>query len=188
MALLSAFVVARHPKVCEFSLRSVSHHSGDYPSDYSSDDGDNAPKRKRKSGAASKPRKRPDKGKGKTKATDSDSDSEFGIRVTAMSERRSKGGIFVDQIIHIYAARESWDVPPSTNRIAYILDLTDTPELLTAGRKTLRVDGLIKKEVGMSHMSKCSRSQNYLVPGLFHGTDWLNSRKTSCQGCNIWGR
>jgi hypothetical protein len=72
---------------------------------------------------------------------------EEGIHVTAKSEKHRKGDIFVDEIIHLSSALESWDVPASSNRVAYILDVTDTPELLGVGRKALKPDGYIKKEV-----------------------------------------
>ncbi|KAJ6555805.1 hypothetical protein B0H19DRAFT_1261963 [Mycena capillaripes] len=100
----------------------------------------NGPKRKRKITTKSKPRKRVFKG------AESDSDSELGIRVTAKSEKRSKGGIFVDQLIYLDGPLESYNVPASTNRVAYIMDIRDQPELLTVGPKQLTVDGLLKKE------------------------------------------
>jgi hypothetical protein len=53
----------------------------------------------------------------------------------------------VDEIIHLSSALESWDVPASINRVAYILDVTDTPELLGVGHKALTPDSYIKKEV-----------------------------------------
>ncbi|KAJ7475595.1 hypothetical protein B0H11DRAFT_2427262 [Mycena galericulata] len=115
--------------------------------DSSSDMEANGPKRKRKVNTAPKPRKRPSKGKGKARADedDSDSDSEPGIRVTAKSKRRT-GWMFVDKIIHLDSAREFWDVPARTNRVAYVVDLSGTPGLLESHHKKLTVDGFIKKE------------------------------------------
>jgi hypothetical protein len=108
-----------------------------------------APKRKRKGNQPSKPRKRTStsQGKDKGKATATDSDSEQGIRVTAKSEKRRTGGMFVDEIVHIYAVPESWNVPASSHRLAYVVDLTDTPELLGSGHDLITVDKYIKQEV-----------------------------------------
>ncbi|KAJ6451028.1 hypothetical protein C8R45DRAFT_946435 [Mycena sanguinolenta] len=105
-------------------------------------------KRKRKTNALSKARKRPlmSKNKGKDKAHESDSEPEQGIRVTARSEKWRTGGMFVDEVIYFNSVLESYDIPALAHRVAYILDLTDTPELLQTGRKQLTVDGLIKKE------------------------------------------
>jgi hypothetical protein len=55
--------------------------------------------------------------------------------------------MFVHRVIYLDSVPESWDVPASDNRIAYIVDLTETPDLLGVGRKLLTVDGYIKKEV-----------------------------------------
>ncbi|KAJ6612225.1 hypothetical protein B0H10DRAFT_1952502 [Mycena sp. CBHHK59/15] len=117
--------------------------------DSSSEPDDDTSKRKRKANGKVKPRKRASTStnKGKGKAADSDSDAEQGIRVTAKSERRRTGGMFVDEVIPITLVPESWDVPAATNRVAYILDLSGTPKLLQSGRKTLTVDAFIKKEV-----------------------------------------
>ncbi|KAJ7182639.1 hypothetical protein C8R43DRAFT_1116274 [Mycena crocata] len=106
------------------------------------------PKRKHKLSVSTKPRKRQNKAKakGKVKAVDPGLDSEFGIRVMAESTKRRGGGILVDEIIHIKSVPESWDVPPSSNHVVYVLDLSDTLELLRNGAKTLIVDGFIKKE------------------------------------------
>ncbi|KAJ7278722.1 hypothetical protein C8J57DRAFT_1465066 [Mycena rebaudengoi] len=103
----------------------------------------NTPKRKRKSSATVRPRKRQYAPKD---STESNSDLETGIRVTAKSHKRRTGGIVVDEVIHIESAPESWDVPPLSNRVAYILDLNATPGLLKFGNKTLTVDGFVKKE------------------------------------------
>ncbi|KAJ7756730.1 hypothetical protein B0H14DRAFT_3512057 [Mycena olivaceomarginata] len=54
--------------------------------------------------------------------------------------------MFVHRVIYLDSVPESWDVPASDNRIAYIVDLTETPDLLGVGRKLLTVDGYIKKE------------------------------------------
>ncbi|KAJ7363005.1 hypothetical protein DFH08DRAFT_931025 [Mycena albidolilacea] len=80
-----------------------------------------APKRKRKGNKSTQPRKRisTSNAKGKGRATAPNSDSENGIRVTAKT---------------------------SSNRVTYILDVTDTPELLGVGHKALTPDGYIKKE------------------------------------------
>ncbi|KAJ6631777.1 hypothetical protein B0H10DRAFT_1937548 [Mycena sp. CBHHK59/15] len=95
--------------------------------------------------------------KGKAKATDSDCDSEKGIRVTAKSKKHRTGGMFVDKIIHIESVPEFWAVPASSNRVAYVLDLSNTPELLQAGRKPLTVDAFIKKEVRPARNPDCLR-------------------------------
>ncbi|KAJ7757308.1 hypothetical protein B0H14DRAFT_3598883 [Mycena olivaceomarginata] len=115
--------------------------------DPSSEADSDAPKRKPKPNRPSQPRKRSStSGKGKARATDDDSDPENGIRVTAKSEKRRTGGMFVHRGIYLDSVPESWDVPASDNRIAYIVDLTETPDLLGVGRKLLTVDGYIKKE------------------------------------------
>ncbi|KAJ7505079.1 hypothetical protein B0H11DRAFT_1980187 [Mycena galericulata] len=150
-----------------------------------------APKRKRKGASILKPRKRPSssRSKGKAKATDTGSDSEQGIRVTAKSKKRRTGGMFVDEIIHLTAALESYDVPASTHRVAFILDLSDTPELLSAGRKLLTVDGFIKKECQDSFSGPTgSTSERSLAKVIILNEDSdepvLCRRSTlTCSGC-----
>ncbi|KAJ7700941.1 hypothetical protein B0H16DRAFT_1483720 [Mycena metata] len=105
-----------------------------------------APKRKRKANSQSKPRKRQShNGKGKERQIVSDSESELGIRVTARPEHR-KGGMFVDEIIHLESGLEVYPVPRSGHRVAYILDVSHTPELLNVDGNTLTIDGYVKKE------------------------------------------
>ncbi|KAJ7934082.1 hypothetical protein B0H13DRAFT_1855557 [Mycena leptocephala] len=82
-------------------------------------------KRKRKA-RPSKPRKSTNKGKGKARAV-SDSEADLGIRVTMGKGKDS--GIYVDEVVDIYAAPETWDVSPSDHRVAFILNVTNSPEL-----------------------------------------------------------
>ncbi|KAJ6591919.1 hypothetical protein B0H10DRAFT_2233105 [Mycena sp. CBHHK59/15] len=127
--------------------------------------------------------------KGKGKAADSDSDAEQGIRVTAKSERRRTGGMFVDEVIPITLVPESWDVPAATNRVAYILDLSGTPKLLQSGRKTLTVDAFIKKECQDSFTGPTgSKSDRSLAKVMILNDDSdepvLCRRSTlTCSGC-----
>lgn len=111
-------------------------------SDSLSEADSDAPKRKRKGNKPVLPRKHSSNSGSKAPDMGSDSDSEHGIRVTAKSKKR-RGGLLVDEIIHLDSAPESWDIPASTNRVAYILDLTDTPELLGP----LTLDAYVKKQV-----------------------------------------
>jgi hypothetical protein len=114
-------------------------------SESSSEADSDAPKRKRKGNKPVLPRKRSSNSGSKAPDMGSDSDSEHGIRVTAKSKKR-RGGLLVDEIIYLDSAPESWDIPASTNRVAYILDLTDTPELLGLYRP-LTLDAYAKKQV-----------------------------------------
>ncbi|KAJ7081898.1 hypothetical protein C8R43DRAFT_965548 [Mycena crocata] len=99
------------------------------------------PKRKHKLSVSTKPRKRQNKvkAKGKVKAVDPGSDSEFGIRVMAESTKRHGGGILIDEIIHIKPVPESWDVPPSSNRVAYCQDSFTGPTGARAERGLAKV-------------------------------------------------
>ncbi|KAJ7805038.1 hypothetical protein B0H13DRAFT_1930419 [Mycena leptocephala] len=110
----------------------------------SSEADSDAPKRKRKGNKPVLPRKRSSNSGSKAPDTGSDSDSEHGIRVTAKSKKR-RGGLLVDEIIYLDSAPELWDIPAFTNRVAYILDLTDTPELLGLYRP-LTLDAYVKKQ------------------------------------------
>ncbi|KAJ7861002.1 hypothetical protein B0H14DRAFT_3445729 [Mycena olivaceomarginata] len=110
----------KNPPIISFGFASRLR-GGDGTDDESSSEADSeaesdAPKRKRKGNKPPKPRKRSSTsgGKGETPATASDSDSEEGIRVTAKSEKRRTGGIMFPPLLIVFA---------------YILDLTDTPEL-----------------------------------------------------------
>ncbi|KAJ6569913.1 hypothetical protein B0H10DRAFT_2238127 [Mycena sp. CBHHK59/15] len=157
----------------------------------SSEPDDDTSKRKRKANGKVKPRKRASTStnKGKGKAADSDSDAEQGIRVTAKSERRRTGGMFVDEVIPITLVPESWDVPAATNRVAYILDLSGTPKLLQSGRKTLTVDAFIKKECQDSFTGPTgSKSDRSLAKVMILNDDSdepvLCRRSTlTCSGC-----
>ncbi|KAJ7491609.1 hypothetical protein B0H11DRAFT_1911874 [Mycena galericulata] len=97
-------------------------------------------KRKRKSARPTKPHKRNNKGKGKARDA---SDSETGLRITVGGKKGSKG-MFVDEVRDITEAVETWDISPS-HRVAFILDVTDTPECLQ-DRKPMTVDAYIKKQ------------------------------------------
>ena len=83
----------------------------------------------------------------------------------------------MDEIVDIREVPESWDVPASTHRVAYILDLTDTPELLRA--TTVTIDGLIKKQV-LSFNSQDSGCvlTSQTVPRLFYGSNWIHNLKS----------
>ncbi|KAJ7808833.1 hypothetical protein B0H13DRAFT_1928244 [Mycena leptocephala] len=128
------------PPIISYGLASRLRGGGD-TSDSSSEADSDAPKRKRKGNKPVLPRKRSSNSGSKAPDMGSDSDSEHGIRVTAKSKKR-RGGLLVDEIIHLDSAPESWDIPASTNRVAYILDLTDTPELLGP----LTLDAYVKKQ------------------------------------------
>ncbi|KAJ7104628.1 hypothetical protein C8R44DRAFT_987854 [Mycena epipterygia] len=120
-------------------------HGSDSDDPSSSESDSDAPrlvnKRKHKASPA-KQRKRKDKGKGK--APDSETETENGLRVTLGGRKGSKG-MFVDELIDITVAPECWAIPPS-HRVAYILDLNQTPESLVGPRKTMTVDAFIKKQ------------------------------------------
>ncbi|KAJ7287651.1 hypothetical protein C8J57DRAFT_1496066 [Mycena rebaudengoi] len=77
---------------------------------------------------------------------DSDSDSETGLRVTLGGKNGSKG-MFVDEVIDLSEAPECWLVP--WHRVAYILDVTATPECLQGHRKQMSVDGYAKKQASV---------------------------------------
>jgi hypothetical protein len=55
-------------------------------------------------------------------------------------------GIYVDEVVDIYTAPETWDVSPSDHRVAFILNVTNSPECLVHGQKTQTVDGMVKKQ------------------------------------------
>ncbi|KAJ7727651.1 hypothetical protein DFH07DRAFT_782395 [Mycena maculata] len=118
---------------------------GGYSSDPDSDEESETPspsnKRKRKL-SSPKPCKSRNKGKGKAHA---DSDSEIaGIRVTVGKGKQQ--GMYVDEVCHIDYTPESWAVPPSDHRIAYVIDLSDSPDCLGSGSKRSTVDPFIKKQ------------------------------------------
>ncbi|KAJ7120790.1 hypothetical protein C8R44DRAFT_920294 [Mycena epipterygia] len=139
---------------------------GDSSPGYSASDepGSDAPgpssKRKRKVTKQERPRKA---NKGKARACESEADTEVGIRVT-----RGKGkgkGIYVDEIIHLDSALECWAIPPLDHRIAYIVDLADSPECINS--KTSTVDAFIEKECQDSFSGPTgSREDNKLAEVL----------------------
>lgn len=60
--------------------------------------------------------------------------------------------MFVDEVIDLDTAPECWDVP-QFHRIAYILDVSATPDCLRGkGAKTRTVDAHVKKQVSSSKM------------------------------------
>ncbi|KAJ7264698.1 hypothetical protein C8J57DRAFT_1512046 [Mycena rebaudengoi] len=77
---------------------------------------------------------------------ESDSDSETGLRVTLGGKNGSKG-MFVDEVIDLSEAPACWPVP--RHRVAYILDVTATPECLQGRRKQMSVDGYAKKQASV---------------------------------------
>ena len=102
-------------------------------SESSSEANSDAPKRKRQGNKPAPPRKRSSNSKSKVPDTGSGFDLEDGIRVTVRSNR-GRGGLLVDEVFYLDSAPEMWDIPASTHHVAYILDLTDTPELLGLDR------------------------------------------------------
>ncbi|KAJ7023240.1 hypothetical protein C8F04DRAFT_189317 [Mycena alexandri] len=116
-------VVAVPLMVCKlvFILRMHTTDSG------SEADSDGNLKRKRRPTQPKPPKRQSTSGKDKGRAIESDSDSD-GIRITARPERR-RGGIFVDEVIHLES------------------DVSATPELLHVDGQILTVDGYVKKEV-----------------------------------------
>ncbi|KAJ7157483.1 hypothetical protein C8R46DRAFT_1294194 [Mycena filopes] len=81
------------------------------------------------------------KGKGKGKAV---AEPDPGLRIT-LGGTNGTPGIFVDEVVDIYDAPECWNIPES-HRVAYILDLSATPERLQQGGKEITVDKYIKKQ------------------------------------------
>ncbi|KAJ6548946.1 hypothetical protein B0H19DRAFT_1300084 [Mycena capillaripes] len=116
--------------------------------EFHNDDGDDfdsdvpglSGKRKRNN-TKTKPRKLGNKGKGKARA-DIESDTSLGIRVTV--GRGKQSGIYVDEVVNIDSAPEYWDV--HNHRVAYVLDVMDTPECPQIGHRTATVDKMIKKQ------------------------------------------
>ncbi|KAJ7024117.1 hypothetical protein C8F04DRAFT_1401328 [Mycena alexandri] len=100
------------------------------------------PPKKLKIDARAKKQATKSKGKGKAKADTAVVDP--GIRVT-LAGRNGAPGMFVDEVIDIYEAPECWDIPQH-HRVAYILDLSTTPECLQLGKKTMTMDGHAKKQ------------------------------------------
>ncbi|KAJ7148363.1 hypothetical protein C8R46DRAFT_1044904 [Mycena filopes] len=150
---------------------------------------DPAPKRKRKANTDSKPTKRQSKrSKGKERAVESDSDSEQGIRVTARPLTR-KGGIFVDEVIHLESGLESYRIPALGHRIAYLLDLSATPQLLHVDGHLLTLDAYLKKECQDAFMGPTgSKAQGKLAKVVIFDRDSddpvLCRRSTlTCNGC-----
>ncbi|KAJ7856165.1 hypothetical protein B0H13DRAFT_2357492 [Mycena leptocephala] len=103
-------------------------------------------------------------------APNSDSDSEQGIR----------GGMFVDEIIHLDSAPELWNIPASTHRIAYLLDLTDRPELLGVGR-SLTLDGYVKKQDAWTGPTGSTSARNLAKVVLFD----LDAPPVLCRRSNL---
>ncbi|KAJ7744261.1 hypothetical protein DFH07DRAFT_963793 [Mycena maculata] len=116
---------------------------GGYSSDPDKESETPSPSNKRKRKLSSpKPRKSRNKGKGKAHG---DSDSEIaGIRVTVGKGKQQ--GMYVDEVCHIDYTPESWAVPPSDHHIAYVIDLSDSPDCLGSGSKRFTVDAFIKKQ------------------------------------------
>lgn len=54
----------------------------------------------------------------------------------------------VEEVIFIETAPECWPIPHEDHlTVAYVLDLSQTPEYLCEGRKALTMDAFIKQEV-----------------------------------------
>ncbi|KAJ7748352.1 hypothetical protein B0H16DRAFT_1888450 [Mycena metata] len=112
------------------------HSDEDFDSDSPS------PSKKRKIDITAKKQATKRKGKGKAKADPALVDP--GIRVT-LAGRNGAPGMFVDEVLNLYEAPELWDIPQH-HRVAYILDLSTTPECLQLAKKTMTVDGHAKKQ------------------------------------------
>ncbi|KAJ7688141.1 hypothetical protein B0H17DRAFT_1135795 [Mycena rosella] len=108
------------------------------------DDSDSpGPFKKRKVESGSKTRKTKAKGKGKAKAVAEPVDQ--GLRIT-LSGKNGAPGMFVDEVIDITEASECWEIPQH-HRVAYILDVSGTPECLRLGpQKVGTVDRYVKKQ------------------------------------------
>ncbi|KAJ7653853.1 hypothetical protein B0H17DRAFT_1214515 [Mycena rosella] len=108
------------------------------------DDSDSpGPSKKRKVESGSKTRKTKAKGKGKAKAVAEPVDQ--GLRIT-LSGKNGAPGMFVDEVIDITEAPECWEIPQH-HRVAYILDVSGTPECLRLGpQKVGTVDRYVKKQ------------------------------------------
>ncbi|KAJ7767204.1 hypothetical protein B0H16DRAFT_1789217 [Mycena metata] len=98
------------------------------------------PSKKRK--VAARKRTATAKAKGKSKASPV---ADSGLRVT-LAGANGAPGMFVDEVIDLDTAPECWDVP-QFHRIAYILDVSATPDCLRGkGAKTRTVDAHVKKQ------------------------------------------
>ncbi|KAJ7158444.1 hypothetical protein C8R46DRAFT_1289908 [Mycena filopes] len=98
-----------------------------------------APRKKRKVQS----RKQKTSAKGKARARSPSVDP--GLRIT-LGGKNGSPGMFVDEVVDIEVAPECWDVP-EFHRVAYILDVSATPDCLQGkGAKTRSVDGHIKKQ------------------------------------------
>ncbi|KAF8146377.1 hypothetical protein K438DRAFT_2093770 [Mycena galopus ATCC 62051] len=102
--------------------------------------------------------------KSATKATDAALKHNTGIQVTVGNGHNN--GIYVDRVVHLESAPENWEVLDDC--VAYILDVSDTPECLKFRNKVLTVDGMIKKQcqdslTGPTGSSKLSNLAQVLI-------------------------
>ncbi|KAJ7697215.1 hypothetical protein B0H17DRAFT_1130522 [Mycena rosella] len=106
------------------------------------DDSDSpGPSKKRIVESGSKTRKTKAKGKGKAKAVAESVDQ--GLRIT-LSGKNGAPGMFVDEVIDITEATECWEILQH-HRVAYILDVSGTPDCLRLGpQKAGTVDRYVK--------------------------------------------
>ncbi|KAJ7602245.1 hypothetical protein FB45DRAFT_883501 [Roridomyces roridus] len=130
--------------------------------------------------------------KGKQRAHDSDDNSdnsEDGILVTRGKGRSN--GMRVAEVIHIESVPEYWDIPPSDHSIAYIVDLSATPECLKSTRrlKDLTVDAFIKKQCQDSLTGPTGvKTTNKLAEVLILDPDEIvpcRRSNLSCGGCFV---
>ncbi|KAJ7627356.1 hypothetical protein FB45DRAFT_1082631 [Roridomyces roridus] len=130
--------------------------------------------------------------KGKQRAHDSDDNSdnsEDGILVTRGKGRSN--GMRVAEVIHIESVPEYWDIPPSDHSIAYIADLSATPECLKSTRrlKDLTVDAFIKKQCQDSLTGPTGvKTTNKLAEVLILDPDEIvpcRRSNLSCGGCFV---
>ncbi|KAJ7898225.1 hypothetical protein B0H14DRAFT_2557263 [Mycena olivaceomarginata] len=86
--------------------------------------------------------------KSAVKATDRISNTtETGIQITLgnlSAQNPNKTGIYVDRVVNLDSAPEFWEV--LDERVAYILDVSDTPECLEFQHKVQTINGMVKNK------------------------------------------
>ncbi|KAJ7692956.1 hypothetical protein B0H16DRAFT_1849836 [Mycena metata] len=128
------------------------------------------PSKKRK--VAARKRTATAKAKGKSKASPV---ADSGLRVT-LAGANGAPGMFVDEVIDLDTAPECWDVP-QFHRIAYILDVSATPDCLRGkGAKTRTVDAHVKKQCQDAWVGGTGSKKSGLakVTILDEGEDYLS--------------
>ncbi|KAJ6571009.1 hypothetical protein DFH09DRAFT_412890 [Mycena vulgaris] len=90
--------------------------------------------------------------------------------------------LILRKVVHIESVPESWDVPDAAHHVAYILDVSNTPELL----KLLTVDAFIKKECQDSFLGPTgSTAEKGLAKVIILDNEIIPCRRSNltCSGC-----